>query len=129
MRAFAVVPVLLVAAACTQPAEPTSDLAGNWVLEGTTRPLAPATLTLKEFGRTVVGNAVISGLDPIGPGQPVVSVSGAFSAPAATLEITVGTGKFARYAATLDSPDHLVGVLTFDASIGGDTVTLAYVRQ
>jgi len=129
MRAFAVVPALLIAAACTQPAEPAQDLAGNWVLEGTTRPLAPATLTLKEFGRTVVGNAAISGLDPIGPGRPVVSVSGQFTAPAADLEIMVDAGKFARYAGTLDGPDHLVGVLTLDASIGGDTVTLAYVRQ
>jgi len=129
MRASIVLPALLLAAACTQPAEPMADLAGNWTLEGTTRPLAPATFSLKEFGQTVVGSAAIAGLDPIGPGRPVVSVSGAFSAPEAVLEITVGTGKFARYVATLDSPDHLVGVLTFDASIGGESVTLSYVRQ
>jgi hypothetical protein len=129
MRSLPVLPLLLAALACTQPAEPMSNLAGDWTLEGGVRPLAPSILSLKEFGRTVVGSAVIAGLDPIGPGQPVVSVSGAFSPPAAVLEISIGAGKFARYAATMDSPDHLVGVLTYDDALGGASDTLSYLRQ
>ena len=129
MRRFTLLLALLAAVACSQPMEPTQGLAGAWTVESGSKPLVPATMTLDEFGSSVFGKAAISGLDPVGPNQPVVSVTGSFSSPSAALEIRIGTGPFARYAATMDRADHLVGVLTFDAALGGGADTLSYVRR
>jgi hypothetical protein len=120
---------LLAATACSQPAEPTQGLAGTWTVESGAKPLVPATLRLNQYGATVVGKAAISGLDPVGPNQPVVSVTGSFASPTAALEIRIGTGPFARYAATMDRADHLDGVLTFDDALGGGVDTVSYIRR
>jgi hypothetical protein len=129
MRSAPLLLALLAMAACSQPEEPTQGLAGEWIVESGTQALVPSILTLDEFGAKVFGEATIPGLDPIGPNEPVVSVSGSFTSPAAALDIRIGTGPFAHLAATLDRPDHLVGVLTFDAMLGGGVDTLSYLRR
>jgi hypothetical protein len=120
---------LLATVACSQPMEPTQGLQGNWTVESGSQALVPATLTLYQVGASVFGKAAISGLDPVGPNEPVVSVSGSFSSPSVALDIRIGTGPFARYAATLDRADHLIGVLTYDAALGGGSDTVSYVRR
>jgi hypothetical protein len=129
MPRFTMLVLLIAAAACTQPAEPNQGIAGAWVLEGAPQTLVPSALTLDEFGTKVFGKATVPGLDPAGPNGPDVSVAGSFSSPAATLDIKIGTGDFGRYAATMDRADHLVGVLTFDTTLGGGVDTLSYVRR
>jgi len=129
MRPAPLLLVLLAAAACSQPEEPTQGLAGQWTVESGTQALVPSILTLDEFGANVVGKATIPGLDPIGPNEPVVSVTGTFFAQSAALDIRIGTGPFAHLAATMDRPDHLVGVLTFDAALGGGVDSLSYLRR
>ena len=128
MRPAPLLFALLATVACSQPMEPTQPLAGAWTLESSPQSLVPGTIALDELGAKVYGKATIAGMDPVGPNQPVVSVTGSFSSPEAVLDIRIGTGPFAHFAATLDRADHLVGVLTYDATLGGGSVTVSYVR-
>lgn len=114
--------------ACAQPESPSEVLTGSWTLENAQRALEPETLTLWQVGGSVKGTATIPGLDPVSPGQPVVSVHGSFASATATLDITIGTVVAGHYTATLDSANHLRGVFTFSAGLGGGSDTLAYSR-
>lgn len=120
---------LLAVVACAQPESPSGVLTGSWTLENAQRALEPETLTLRQVGDFVTGTATIPGLDPVSPGQPVVSVHGSFASATATLDITIGTVVAGHYAATLDSANHLSGVFTFSAELGGGSDTVAYIRH
>ena len=129
MRPIRWLAILLAALACTQPESPSQALTGSWTLERAQRALEPQTLTLHQVGGAVSGTATIAGLDPVSPGQPVVSVDGSYASPTATLEIRIGTVIAGHYAAMLDSANHLQGVFTFSATLGGGSDTLAYDRH
>lgn len=120
--------ILVAAAACTQPESPGQALTGTWTLERGQRALEPQTLSLRQVGGTISGTATIPGLDPVSPGQPVVSVSGSYASPTATMDIRIGTAIAGHYAATLDSANHLTGVFTFSAALGGGSDALVYDR-
>lgn len=109
--------------------EPSQILPGSWTLESSHLALEPQSLTLRQFGPTVTGEAFIPGVDPIGPGQPVVSVTGLYVPPMVTLDIRIGTVPFGHYQANLDSANRLVGVFTLSTALGGGAVTLAYDRH
>lgn len=128
MRLACCATILFAAVTCIQPESPSQALTGSWTLERAQRALEPQMLTLHQIGGTVSGTATIPGLDPVSPGQPAVSVSGSYASPTATLEIRIGTVLAGHYAATLDSANHLRGVFTFGAALGGGSDTLAYDR-
>ena len=121
--------ILLAAAACTQPESPGQVLAGSWTVEKTQRALEPYTLTLRQEGGTVSGTATIPGLDPVSSGQPVVSVIGSYASPTAALDIRIGSVLAGHYVATVEAADHLKGVFTFSAALGGGSDTLTFDRQ
>lgn len=128
MRLGYCVAILFVAVACTQPESPGQALTGTWTLERGQRALEPQTLSLRQIGGTISGTATIPGLDPVSPGEPVVSVSGSYASPTAAMDIRIGAAVAGHYAATLDSAKHLRGVFTFSAALGGGSDTLVYDR-
>jgi hypothetical protein len=129
VRRFSVLLALVATAACTPPEDPSRVVEGAWTLEGSPRPLVPATLTLRQLGGVLLGSATIAGLDPVGPGQPVVTVAGSFSSPTVSLDLAIGNDTAAHYAATLDGVGHLAGVWTFSDALGGGADTVSYIRR
>ena len=128
MRPVPLFTALVAAVACTQPEDPSQVLQGSWTMEAAHQSFEPVTLTLRQFGHAVLGEATISGWDPAGGGAPIVSVAGSYSSPAASLDVT-GPTYSAHLSATMDRADHLVGVLTFsNAGIEGSD-TVSYVRH
>lgn len=128
MRPAPILVALSALVACTQPEAPHQQLQGSWRLEAAHRPLEPATLTLVEFGPTILGQATLVALDPVSPGVPSVSVTGIYSPPTASLDIRIDTTVIAHYTATLDRPGHMGGVIAFTDAAGGGTDTIAHIR-
>lgn len=129
MRPFPFLVVVVAVVACKQSEEPANALQGSWSLAAAHHALEPYSLTLRQSGSKIAGEASVSGLDPAGMGPPTVPVSGSSSGPTVSLDFGTEGDYSSHYSATLDRADHMTGVLTFGSVLGGGSDTVSYVRQ